>query len=243
MPTVEYRSHGWWPAGRRARALACLVTGLAVATAAPALAQQSEDASKTPPTFQIQPLKLPRLPLTPHSPGSSQSQSSAEASSAVASVELAHGAKGFLWLDRVPGPVSQQSYRGWIELLGVREPIVASVAPAASGAGRARMQPVTIAKPLDSASVPLRRMLVSGRPISRSELVLVGGPRSLELYRLILENVIVARLDTTMHDGNVVEEVELAYDRVTWQFNLYHADGAKRGSITGCWDYRANREC
>jgi type VI protein secretion system component Hcp len=246
MPTVENASRRPRPASRHFLKLACLVGGLAAGAVVPALAQQSDDASKTAPVFQLRPLELPRLPAIPPGAVESQSGSPAQPASAAGSFALFTNAKGYLRLDGVPGPAAHERYRGWIELLGITETFSSGAGLAARGGaatGKAEMHPVTVTKPMDSGSVPLRRLAVSGQPVPRAELVLMGGPGSLELYRLTLDNVNVVRVSTVMENAGVVEEVDLVYDRVTWQFAVYRPDGSSGGSLRGCWDYRANREC
>jgi len=244
MPRNRIPVPGLWRSGRRRLAILCLSGALAAGAAGPATAQQSGDAAQTSPTYQIQPLKLPRLPVGPLIQGQAQDQSSGQVGIATPGTSSLSGqAKAYLRLEGIPGPVAHELYRGWIELTGMSTEVRGMSTAPGSSTARSRAAPVTVLKPVDSASVPLRRMAASGAHVTRAELAFGLGPQSIELYRITLENVVIARVGTSLKDGAVVEEVDLVYERIRWRFNMLDHTRQNKGSLTGCWDFRSNREC
>ena len=150
----------------------------------------------------------------------------------------------FLYIEGVSGPVAHKDYGGWVRLLGMNEEILSSSGPTGGSAVPAQTRPLTVMKPIDSASVPLRRAAVSGQHIPLAAVAFAGSSsEQAELFRLVLENVSVTRLRTSVREGKVVEEADLSFERVRWQFNVFMGTGQSAGTLTGCWDYKASQAC
>jgi len=193
-------------------------------------------------TLRMQPLKLPRLPVAPLI--QSQQQPTTTSSAAEGTRVLLDQVEGFLRLDGVPGTATSRAYRGWIMVLGYDAEIAGgSASSSGHSTGRARAGPVTLTKPLDAASVPLRRLAAAGQRLPRAEIALVTAGNHLELYRATLVNVGVAAVHTRMQEGVVTEQVDLDFDRMMWQFRLVDERNQVAGIETGCWDFVGNRPC
>jgi len=202
-------------------------------------------------TGQIQPFKLPRLPIAPLTGAQSQPpqqaetqpQSQAAMKSMAGSASLFNNVKGFLRIEGIPGPSTDNRYVGWIDVLSFTDGINAPGSGARQGVAASGFRALTVTKPIDSASVPLRRAAAAGLHLQRVDLALTGGGRNLELYRVNLEDAVITRVDTSMRDGVASEELDVAFARIRWQFTLWGVSGQNQGTLNGCWDVGANRAC
>lgn len=230
---------------RRLVFLLAILTGLAVALIATSVAQGADQPSQTKPPYQI--LRNLKVPVVPIQQLRTQppSQPPSGGTAALGTRSAFQPVSAYLRIDGIGGPVTHQNYRGWITVLGLREGIVSDTRQAGRSAVRSLTKPLTVTKPLDAASVPLRNHAMAGSFIPRVELAVLvqGGQGGIETYRLMLDQVMVSRVETTLHEGNVVEEVDFSFARISWRFNLIDERNASRGSLTGCWDVRANRGC
>ncbi len=229
---------------RRVSTLA-LITGLAVAASATPPTQAADPPQQANPSYQIlKNLKLPVAPLTQMQTQPS-SQTQASESAALGTRSAFEKVTAYVRVDGIGGPVTHQNYRGWIYALGFQDGIVSDPQQPGRGAARSLSKPLTVTKPLDAASVPLRTHAMAGSFIPRVELAVLtqGGQTGSEVYRLVLDQVMVSRVETNLHQGSVVEEVDFSFARISWRFNLIDERNAHHGSLTGCWDVRANRGC
>lgn len=214
--------------------------------AGPAAAQDSGETRPTQPYQQIQRLQLPKLPIAPLTQSQqqrgTQQQNQGTPFFAAESRMLSHDVRAYLQMNGVPGSATEADYRGWVVVLGFEENVGAENGPGRQGAPARSRKRLTVSKFTDSASVALRHLAVSGQRLSRAQLAAgIGG--TLELYRLTLEDVIVTDIRAKMEENRVVEEVDLDFRKMAWQYRVVDSRNQFKGTQSGCWDFASNRGC
>lgn len=227
--------------GRRATRVSILLLAVMFGVAATAVGQQAPETPRgaMKELQVVQPMRLPSLPGVLGMQGGSQSESAQSATGAAGTMSAGGNVAAYLRLEGISGPVTHQAYRGWVELIEFRDGILGA------SVQQGRFRPLTLIKPLDSSSVPLRRMAAGGNRLPRAEIAVVSSlhPQGLEIYRLVLDDVTIGRIETVFRGGGVIDEVDMTFLRVHWQFRLFNAAGQSAGTLSGCWDVAANRGC
>lgn len=229
------RRRGWSAAVVAALFLVCGVT--------PAWPQSGSQK-----TYELQPLKLPKLPVGPLIQSQKQTGDQADAGAgpprgAIGSYQLKAPTYGYGYLPGIAGPVTQKDHQGWFEVLHLSQEIATPAkSPSQRGAMAADLRPLTLTKPIDAASVPLREYAASGRHLENATVV-ITNPTGADVYRVTLYKVLVSGVRVRFNEDGVREEIDLVYDRIRWSFNVYDRTGAKAGTISRCWNVAANQPC
>jgi type VI secretion system secreted protein Hcp len=148
----------------------------------------------------------------------------------VLAVALFHGSKAlakpgdagsgtfFVTIDGIQGESTQKGHEGQIEGFNLSETWRQSATPggAGGGAGKATLGPVVFDKVQGAASVKLLKALLTGQALPRV-VIDFADAQGVPTYRITLENVIVVGLNEANAGGQLVDEVQLAFESAIWE--------------------------
>jgi type VI secretion system secreted protein Hcp len=138
----------------------------------------------------------------------------------------------------LPGAISLKEFSWSLE-----NPTTIGSAGGGAGAGKAKFEPLTIKKLVDSSSPALMLAAGSGAPIPGATIVVrngnAGAPDAYLQYRL--KSVFVTRVESSAAEGDegVTETVELRYGSLTQRYVQTKSNGVKTPIVNG-WDQVVN---
>jgi type VI secretion system secreted protein Hcp len=143
----------------------------------------------------------------------------------------------FLKIEGIPGESVDHAHAGWVELHRVGSGIGRTASQAAPA-----LESLHVTKPIDKSSPLLFRACASGEVIPRAILEMVQGqPERRRYYRIVLENVLIASVETTAVAGETpTEQVSLNFTRITWTYTEIDETGLPLGDHRAYWDLVRN---
>lgn len=112
------------------------------------------------------------------------------------------------------------------------------------GAGKCKVDDLAFEHYVDRASPNLLRYCLTGKPISRAELITrKAGGTPLEYLKITMEDVLITRV-TLVGNTNMIlprEEVRLAFARVRQEYTIQNASGGSAGTVSMGYDIKANK--
>lgn len=156
----------------------------------------------------------------------------------------------YLQIEGIKGESADSEHPGWIEITsahwGVKQPKSATASTAGGHtAERCEHSGVTLTKLVDVASPILMQMCSAGRTISKVRLDFMradGNGVRVKYYEVELENVIIASMDQTAHEGSFLQDsINLRYARTKWKYTQQKIIGGAGGNTAGGWDLSSNR--
>lgn len=169
----------------------------------------------------------------------------------------------FLKIDGIAGESVHAKHKGEIVVLSHDQGITQTLFREGGGgivAGRATFSPVRFRKPLDKASIPLMLAASSGRRIPKAVFAFRRqGGATLAFYKVTLHDVLVTAirqmagageqyplsftsLDTGEDEHGFLDEVELTFARIEWEYRGQDAKGALLPAVKGGWDLVTNKQ-
>ena len=133
---------------------------------------------------------------------------------------LTHVAEAqYMKIEGIKGESTTDGHKEWIDLLSVSQSITRTAAQTGQTRrrGGATMSPVTVTKPIDSATPMLMRAAANGEVIPSVEIQFTspGGRRALK-YRL--ENVTVTSVTHQADQNETREEVAFNYEKIRFEY-------------------------
>ncbi|QJD86458.1 Hcp family type VI secretion system effector [Cohnella herbarum] len=148
----------------------------------------------------------------------------------------------YLKLDGIVGESTARNYERWIELtdvqFGVSNGSANSAAAGGGGsAGKAVLDHFTLAKSVDSSSIPLFQAALAGTYIKNGQLVIVTrGDSPAPLLSIDLSSIILADYEF----DNERETIQLKFDAIKLSYFPTRPDGSKSPPTTGGWNFKQN---
>lgn len=128
-------------------------------------------------------------------------------------------------IGEIKGPVRLPERENAIKLIAVKHEII-SPRDAAGGlpSGKRQHHPITITKEVDNTTPLLNKLLVENLPISQATFLFfgtdplksVGANIDSEVYRIVLKNASVSRIEVIMSDTSLIESVSFTYSEIEW---------------------------
>lgn len=85
----------------------------------------------------------------------------------------------------------------------------------------------------------------SGKTISHAKIEFLradGQGDRIKYYEVELENVLIASVNQTVHEGDVLHEsLALKFSKVRWRYTQQRVAGGAAGNTSGGWDLASNR--
>lgn len=156
----------------------------------------------------------------------------------------------YLQIDGIRGESTDFGHQGWIEVtsahLGVNQPRSATASTAGGHtAERCEHRDIAITKLADLASPILMQACSSGKTISHAKIEFLradGQGDRIKYYEVELENVLIASVNQTVHEGDVLHEsLALKFSKVRWRYTQQRVAGGAAGNTSGGWDLASNR--
>jgi type VI secretion system secreted protein Hcp len=156
----------------------------------------------------------------------------------------------YLQIDGIKGESADSAHQGWIELTsanwGVTQPRSATVSTAGGhSAERCDHRTLSITKLADLSSPILMQACSMGKTIPKAKLEFMradGDGARVKYYEVELENVMIASVDQTAHEGTVLHDsIGLRFSKVKWKYTQQKVSGGAGGSTVGGWDLAANK--
>jgi len=156
----------------------------------------------------------------------------------------------YLQIDGIKGESTDSTHHGWIEIttaqLGVAQP---KSATASTGGGhtaeRCEHRSVAITKLADLSSPILMQLCSAGKTIPSAKLEFLradGQGERVKYYEVALENVLIANVHQTVHEGDILHEaVSLKFSKVKWKYTQQKIGGGAGGNTSGGWDLASNK--
>jgi type VI protein secretion system component Hcp len=147
----------------------------------------------------------------------------------------------YLKLDGISGESKTKNYQNWIQLDQVSFDIAnnstVGSASKGSGAGKAVQKDLTIEKQFDSSSIPLFLDLVTGKAITKGQIVFVKPGTTVPFVTIDLDTVGVIDYSFSGH-----EIIKLDYGAINFKYSVLGPDGKVVNTITGGWDFLKNQK-
>ena len=163
-------------------------------------------------------------------------------------IPLSANAAIFMFIEGVPGDVTDANYKDWIEVFSVQESMTNTI-DLASGqtAGRAKLLDTAINKVLDRTSPVLRQQLTLGRSLQEVIIAVTTSTTSgrVDYFRLRYTDVLLTSI--SMQGSDAVdsvpsEDVSFTFSRVEWTYTpIDNKTGAPGVPITTGWDVLTNK--
>jgi type VI secretion system secreted protein Hcp len=156
----------------------------------------------------------------------------------------------YLQIDGIKGESADSAHQGWIELTsanwGVTQPRSATVSTAGGhSAERCDHRTLSITKLADLSSPILMQACSMGKTIPKAKLEFMradGDGARVKYYEVELENVMIASVDQTAHEGTVLHDsIGLRFSKVKWKYTQQKVSGGAGGNTVGGWDLAANK--
>ena len=142
--------------------------------------------------------------------------------------------KIYLKLDTIKGESSDLAHKEWVEVYGFQEGVSStSVVGIGAGSGKAIFQDLKIVKHIDRSTPQLYLMAASGRHLSSASLDLMTNEKL--SFTITLNDVAITSVTNTMQDGNVQEEVHIAFAGIIFEVRENNV------STKSGWDLRNNK--
>lgn len=142
----------------------------------------------------------------------------------------------FLKIAEIPGESTASGHEKEIEVLAW------SWGLTNSGAGKANWARLNVSKPVDKATPLFLAHCTRGRSIPTAVITLFAGRYAREYYRITLEDVRVSGVsfDGDTNGSRPIEQVQLAFSRMSVDYSLRAPDGSISESIEAKWDLITN---
>ncbi|HUG40012.1 MAG TPA: type VI secretion system tube protein Hcp [Longimicrobiales bacterium] len=149
----------------------------------------------------------------------------------------------FLTIDGVESESTREGFEGQIELLsfhmGASNP--SSTVGAGAGAGKAVLSSFNCTKVTDKASPGLFQACCQGKHYPKAKVTLhkAGGDKAVDYLVYEFDKVFVESIDwsgASGGDDRPVEQLSLAYGKVTVTYTPQTEKGAKGSPVVGSWD-------
>ncbi|MEM1190899.1 MAG: type VI secretion system tube protein Hcp [Pseudomonadota bacterium] len=142
----------------------------------------------------------------------------------------------FLKLDGVPGESKDSTHGGEIDVLSWTWGMANSSDPhlgGGGGKGKVAVGYITFRHRADKASPVLKDHCCTLKHIPKGDLVCrKAGGEALEYLKITLEQVMVAAIDVSVDsEGDVFEDVSLAFAKVTEEYTPQSAEGTGEGAV------------
>jgi type VI secretion system secreted protein Hcp len=154
----------------------------------------------------------------------------------------------FLKLDGIVGESLDRVHKDEIEVqsfsLGVSNSGSTQIG-GGTGTGRASFSDLSLSATLSKASPALALACASGQRITKATLTFrTSGATPVEVYTVVLENVLVSSVSTTgtADDGRPNEAYSLNYGSIVWKYTPIQANGSPGTSISAGWNITQNRK-
>jgi len=148
----------------------------------------------------------------------------------------------FLFVEGVPGEMTDAAHKGWIEFLAYSHGVLWNPT-----AHRADHRDFTVVKLLDRASPKLSLLCCGGQHIARVriELCMASGTRP-KFMEYILDDVIVTAVNQFTAGATLtarpLEEVSFKYGKITWKYTwIDPATGTPIDTVEHFWDVTLNK--
>lgn len=142
--------------------------------------------------------------------------------------------KIYLKVDTLKGESSDRAHKEWMEVSSFQEGVSStSVVGIGGGSGKASFQDLKIVKHIDLSTPQLYLLAASGRHLSNATLELVTKEKL--SFTITLNDIAITSVTNTMQDGNVQEEVHIAFASIIFTYNENNV------STKSGWDLRNNR--
>lgn len=148
--------------------------------------------------------------------------------------------EAFLWVDGIPGDVTNEQHNGWIELVGMTN----RAERLSSAQSLVDATDWIVLKRVDKATPLLYKTCAQAQPVARALIDLVlGEPTNLRFYQIILSNVVVLSISSSASVAGIdargasVEQVRLRPQWAGWSYTVFHPQsGLPQTQISAFWD-------
>lgn len=150
----------------------------------------------------------------------------------------------FLFIEGVPGEVTQAPFANWIRVDSAAwsHGSGSSVGGGGTSASKAVFETLTLVKSFDLSSPMLAVAVADGRHFKTAILVLQkAGPQPGVFLKVILTDVIVKAYGATAGGGVPIEQVKLGFARIEWNYSRQMPDGKMSQPVKSGWDLINNR--
>ena len=156
----------------------------------------------------------------------------------------------YLQIDGIKGESADSAHQGWIELSSVNMGVAQPKSATASTSGghtaeRCEHRTLSISKLADLSSPTLMQHCSMGKTIPKAKLEFMradGDGKPVKYYEVELENVMIASMDQTVHEGSVLhDKIGLRFSKVKWKYTQQKISGGADGSTVGGWDLASNK--
>jgi type VI secretion system secreted protein Hcp len=142
--------------------------------------------------------------------------------------------KIYLKLDTIKGESSDRAHKEWMDVSSFQEGVSStSVVGIGGGSGKASFQDLKIVKHIDRSTPQLYLFAASGRHLSTASLELVTNEKL--SYIITLNDIAITSVTNTMQDGNVQEEVHIAFGSIIFEVRENNV------STKSGWDLRNSK--
>ncbi len=150
----------------------------------------------------------------------------------------------YMKVEKVKGESTDAKHKDWFELLsfniGVSQPVTGISAAGGLTAGKADFQDFCAVKTLDSATPILSIFCAGGEHIPKVEVDLctvIKGKQHV-FMKYILEKCLLTSVTAsgTNGDDRPLENLCIAYSKITWKYSPFDNDGATGGSTDRTWN-------
>lgn len=158
----------------------------------------------------------------------------------------------YLKIEGINGESEDERHRNRIEvnnvLYAVHQPRAEALSTAGGHTtGRADLFPITFRKLADLSSPVFLQTCAAGKTLSKAIFEFMradGDGKPIPYFTIELENLIIASITPDSGDGGIiVEQVQLAYAKIRWNYSRQSIRGGIQGNTQGGWDCSAHKVC
>lgn len=110
------------------------------------------------------------------------------------------------------------------------------------GAAKATVRDLQLTHTIDRASPNLASYCFQGRHIAQAILtVRKAGGAPIEYLKLTMSDVIITHIEPVVDDDAALEQINLSFARIQYEYMLQNALGGSQGVVTAVIDVKANQ--
>ncbi len=143
----------------------------------------------------------------------------------------------------IVGPVTAEGHAGDVQLTKLRSDLVgAGNTTCGATATKPAVGRITLTKPVDDASVPLISDAALHSPLSNVRIAVVRS-NGYEPMHYELNGAVIEGISTQLQAGAPVEQIQLSFDEITWEYHPQSPDGAPAPVVKFCWRVDLQQSC